>query len=118
MIGDREWLATYISTNRRRLRANYDAVSGALRANDIAFSASHAGFFLVADLRRFLPATATFADEAALWRRLLNEANVNLTPGADMRCAEPGFFRVCFASIDAAHCVVAIDKIIKVLRQP
>ena len=57
-----------------------------------------AGFFVVCDLRRFLTAP-TFEAEHALWRRILDDANVNITPGAACRIVEPGFFRLCYAAV-------------------
>ncbi|MBT8249310.1 MAG: aminotransferase class I/II-fold pyridoxal phosphate-dependent enzyme, partial [Acidimicrobiia bacterium] len=49
------------------------------------------------DFRPFLE-EPTWEAESHLWRRFLEEANVNLTPGTSLRCGEPGFFRICFAS--------------------
>ena len=39
------------------------------------------------------------AEEEDLWRRLLEETNVNLTPGRVMHCPKPGLFRLCFAYV-------------------
>ncbi|CAN0197204.1 unnamed protein product, partial [Laminaria digitata] len=35
--------------------------------------------------------------EATLWRQILDRTGVNLTPGDAFHCAEPGWFRLCFA---------------------
>ena len=34
-----------------------------------------------------------------------------MTPGADCHMAEPGWFRCCFAWVDAAHLRAAFEKI-------
>ena len=56
-----------------------------------------AGVFLLADFRRFLD-EPTWEAEDRLWRRILDGANVNLTPGSACRNPEPGFLRMCFAT--------------------
>ena len=48
----------------------------------------------------------TWEAEDALWRRILQEVNVNLTPGSACRIGEPGFMRLCYAS-EATDAVVA-----------
>jgi 1-aminocyclopropane-1-carboxylate synthase len=61
-------------------------------------------------------AEATWEEERALWRRLLDEINVNLTPGAACRIAEPGFMRLCFASVPSDTAVHAVGRMGAVLR--
>ena len=43
-------------------------------------------------------AAPTFDAERALWRRIFTSGRVNVSPGAIFHCAEPGWFRLCFAS--------------------
>ncbi|NNL47165.1 MAG: aminotransferase class I/II-fold pyridoxal phosphate-dependent enzyme [Acidimicrobiia bacterium] len=97
LIADTAWVDGFIAENQRRLRAAYRAATEALDEIQIDYIPSSAGFFLVADFRPFLE-EPTWAAESHLWRRILEEANVNLTPGTSLRCGEPGFFRICFAS--------------------
>jgi DNA-binding transcriptional MocR family regulator len=47
---------------------------------------------------------------------LLEEANVNLTPGAACRVGEPGFMRLCFAAVPTDVAVRAVARIARVLR--
>jgi aspartate/methionine/tyrosine aminotransferase len=98
MISDDGWVDSFVETNCRRLREAKLGVCAALDALSIPYLEPEAGFFLLLDLRRFL-LEPTFAAEEALWRRLLAEANVNLTPGAACRVGEPGFMRLCFAAV-------------------
>ncbi len=97
LIADQEWVDAFISENKRRLGEAYRATSGALSGIGVQHVPSSAGFFLVADFRPHLEAS-TWDAEHALWRRILDEENVNLTPGSSLRNGEPGFLRICFAS--------------------
>ncbi|MBE7483990.1 MAG: aminotransferase class I/II-fold pyridoxal phosphate-dependent enzyme [Polyangiaceae bacterium] len=115
LISDRAWLETYLTTMRARLGEAYRRVAGALDEQGIEHLPSGAGFFLLVDLRRFL-AAPTWDAEAALWRRLLDTANVNLTPGAACRVGEPGFMRLCFAGVPTDAAVHAVQRIGQVLR--
>jgi len=115
LVADDAWVDGYVSAMRSRLGAAYRRVAAALDAQGIAYLPSEAGFFLLCDLRPFLPAP-TWDGERALWRRLLDEANVNLTPGEACRAAEPGFMRLCFAGVPtdvAEHAVRAIGRALR-----
>ena len=50
-----------------------------------------------------------------MWRRILDEVNVNLTPGAACRIAEPGFMRLCFAAEEVDAAVAGIERIGRML---
>ncbi len=79
------------------------------------FLRAEAGIFLMVDLRRWLPAPG-FEGEGRLWERIL-EAGVNLTPGATLRCAEPGWFRLCFAAISRERVLQAVERLAVALKQ-
>ncbi len=114
MIADEAWVENYIPTMQGRLRDAYETVAAALREAGIPFLSASAGFFMVCDFREFL-AEPTWEEEEALWNRLLNEANVNLTPGSACRNAEPGFLRLCFAGVSPEEAVVAVQRMRAVL---
>jgi aspartate/methionine/tyrosine aminotransferase len=61
------------------------------------------------DLRRFLP-EPTWEAESALWRQLLDEANVNLTPGSTCHATEPGFMRLCFAAVPPEALPIGVER--------
>ena len=118
MIADDAWVDDYLVGMRSRLGGAYRSVVAALDAEAIPFVPSEAGFFVLVDLRRFLP-KPTWDGEHALWRRLLEGANVNLTPGAACRVGEPGFMRLCFAGVPtdvAVHAVRAIGQVLRGAR--
>jgi len=114
MIADDPWVESYIPAMQARLRGSYEAVGAALRDARIPFIDAAAGFFALCDFRQFLGAP-TWEEEHALWSRFLDEANVNLTPGAACRNAEPGFMRLCFAGVDPEAACVAVARIRAVL---
>lgn len=110
MLADDAFVDHYVATTRGRLASAYADVARALDEEQISYLPSQAGFFLLLDLRRHLSAS-TFEAEHALWRRILERANVNLTPGASCRVGEPGFMRLCFAGVPSETAVVAVHKI-------
>jgi aspartate/methionine/tyrosine aminotransferase len=97
LISDDEWVDSYIAANQRRLRDAYTSAARALEEQEIPYLPAGSGFFILCDLRRYLE-EVTWESEARLWRRLIDQGNVNLTPGAACHNGEPGFMRLCYAS--------------------
>ncbi|KAG6388279.1 hypothetical protein SASPL_153481 [Salvia splendens] len=60
---------------------------------------------------------ATFEAEMELWRVIVNDVRINVSPGASFHCAEPGWFRVCFANMDEETMRVALSRISKLVVQ-
>ncbi len=115
LVSDRDAVDDYIGRIRAGLKEAYDRVTQHLDALAIAYLPAEAGFFLICDLRAHL-AAPTWEAERRLWHRILDEANVNLTPGEACRIAEPGFFRLCYAAEPEAAVQVAIERLGRVLR--
>jgi aspartate/methionine/tyrosine aminotransferase len=116
MIADGAWVDGFVRANCQRLGEAKRAVTRALDEREMPYVEPAAGFFLLLDIRRFLRAP-TLAAEHALWRRLLEEASVNLTPGAACRVGEPGFMRLCFAAVPTDVAVRAVERIGRVLEK-
>lgn len=53
----------------------------------------------------------TFEAELKLWRVIMNEVKLNVSPGSSFCCFEPGWFRVCFANMDDETVEVALNRI-------
>jgi 1-aminocyclopropane-1-carboxylate synthase len=115
MLADEDWVSSYLAEMRSRLGRSYAATTGALERAGIPYIAGHAGLFLLLDMRGFL-AEPTWDAEGALWRTILEGANVNLTPGAACRVGVPGFLRVCFAQEPPEVVERAIERIGSVAR--
>ena len=116
MVSDDAWVGAYIGAMQSRLRGAYRAITSRLDHAGIPYLPSEAGFFLIIDLRRYLTAP-TWEAEDALWRRILDEANVNLTPGSACRIAEPGFMRLCFAAVSQETGAVGVARLAGVLSR-
>jgi aspartate/methionine/tyrosine aminotransferase len=114
LIADREFVDGYLAQMRSRLAHTYAGVSETLAAHGIPHIPAEAGIFLLCDLRRFL-AEPTWEAEQRLWQRMLDEANVNLTPGSACRIAEPGFFRLCYAAESDAAVREGVQRLVRVL---
>jgi aspartate/methionine/tyrosine aminotransferase len=114
LISDREFVDAYVMQMQARLRDIYTDVCSALDRHRIGHIPAAAGFFVICDLRPWLD-DPSWAAEDRLWRRIVDEAKVNLTPGAACRIAEPGWFRLCFASAPQAAVLSAIERISCVL---
>lgn len=116
LLTDEEWLSDYIDTMRQRLAESYRAATTALGTAGIPYLSGEAGLFLLADFRRFMD-DSTWEAEDALWRRILDEANVNLTPGSACHVGEPGFMRICFATEPPEMVTSAIERVSSVLNK-
>ena len=113
-VSDEAWVDSYVEDVRATLGTAYQTVTAALEDHAIPYLPAAAGFFLLCDLRQYLPEPSWQA-EHALWRRLLEEANVNLTPGQACHNAEPGFLRLCFAAMPTDAVVTGVRRLGKVL---
>jgi 1-aminocyclopropane-1-carboxylate synthase len=109
-IDDDAAVDAYLGEMRAGLADAYQRVTAGLEAIGVSYVPADAAFFLVCDLRPHLDSPSWEA-EHALWSRLLQRANVNLTPGRACRINEPGFFRLCYASDSVAAVEKAIGRL-------
>ncbi len=114
MISDEAWVDSFCAELRESLGSTNARVTAALDAAGIPVLPAEAGIFVLCDMRAFLP-EATWDAEHALWRRILDEANVNITPGSACRIAEPGFMRLCYAAEPIDSVLEAIDRVGRLL---
>lgn len=114
IVSDEEWADAYLDENRSVLREALGRTTGALEAAAIRYVPAEAAFFVVCDLREFLT-SPTWQGERDLWRRILDETQVNLTPGSACRVHEPGFFRLCYAAMPTDVVVEGVERIGRLL---
>jgi aspartate/methionine/tyrosine aminotransferase len=114
MISDEAWVDSYIETMREKLRGAHFRLAAALDAGGIRHLPAEAGVFVLLDLRPHL-AEPTWEAERVLWLEMLEQARVNITPGAACHCSEPGFFRLCYASQPTETVETAVRRIAKLL---
>jgi aspartate/methionine/tyrosine aminotransferase len=115
MLADDDWTTHFITEMRSRLKKSYGATTSALDTAGITYIGGDAGLFVLADLRPFM-SSVTWDEEDRLWHRILDEANVNVTPGSACHIGEPGFFRICFATEPPEVVAAAISRIGSVLN--
>ncbi|MFT4646801.1 MAG: aspartate/methionine/tyrosine aminotransferase [Glaciecola sp.] len=114
MISDEPWVDEFCAELRESLGSTYARVTAALHAAGIPTIAAQAGIFVLCDMRGFLT-DATWGAEHALWSKILNEVNVNITPGSACRIAEPGFMRLCYAAAPIDSVLAAIGRVGRLL---
>ena len=114
LVADEAVVDEHITGTRAKLGHAYRQLTGVLDAQGITYLPAEAAFFLICDLRAHLE-VPTWEAERSLWRRILEQANVNLTPGEACRINEPGFFRLCYAAESGAAVQDAIGRLGRML---
>ncbi len=114
MISDDAWIDGYVTTMQGRLRSSHTRLGEMLDAGGIRRLPAGAGVFALLDLRPHL-AEPTWEAEHALWLRILEEARVNLTPGAACHIGEPGFMRLCYAGQPLETLEIGVDRLVTAL---
>ncbi|EYU32170.1 hypothetical protein MIMGU_mgv1a025862mg [Erythranthe guttata] len=99
-----------VSSQTQRLASRYDSFIKGLDKMDIQCLKSNAGLFCWMDLRPLLK-EPTFEGEMGLWRMIISDVKLNVSPGSSFHCHEPGWFRVCFANMDDETLEIALRRI-------
>ncbi|KAG6505961.1 hypothetical protein ZIOFF_031274 [Zingiber officinale] len=110
MLGDEEFTSMYLAESRQRLAERRRTFEAGLREVGVRSLDSNAGLFCWMDLRHLLEAK-TVEEELKLWRIIVHEVKLNISPGASFHCAESGWFRVCFANMDKDTMDTALGRI-------
>lgn len=110
MLSNKKFTENYIKTNRERLRKRYEMIIQGLRNSGIECLKGNAGLFCWMNLSPLLE-TPTREGELALWKSMLHEVKLNISPGSSCHCSEPGWFRVCFANMSEPTLEVALKRI-------
>lgn len=110
MLSDDEFIKQFLATNSERLAKRHKTFTNGLEEVGITCLKSNAGLFCWMDLRPLLK-EPTFEAEMVLWRMIINEVKINVSPGFSFHCIEPGWFRVCFANMDDETLALALKRI-------
>ncbi|KAA8523221.1 hypothetical protein F0562_009644 [Nyssa sinensis] len=116
MLSDKEFSENYIKTNRERLRKRYQMIIDGLRNAGIECLKGNAGLFCWMNLSPLLE-KPTRECELALWKSILHEVKLNISPGSSCHCSEPGWFRVCFANMSEQTLEIALKRIHDFMEQ-
>lgn len=98
MLSDMEFVRKYLAENSKRLRKRHEMFVSGLRVAGINCLSSSAGLFCWVDLRHLLQSRSQ-EGEIRLWKIILKEIGLNVSPGSSCHCSEPGWFRFCFANM-------------------
>lgn len=109
MLSDDEFVERFLEESAKRLAKRYGVFCRGLAQVGIKCLASNAGLFLWMDLRRLLK-KPTFEAEMELWKVIIEQVKINISPGSSFHCSEPGWFRVCYANMDDRTVEVSLAR--------
>ncbi|XP_042506152.1 1-aminocyclopropane-1-carboxylate synthase-like isoform X2 [Macadamia integrifolia] len=110
LLSDDEFVESFIAENANRLGTRYEVITRELGKVNIGCLKSNGGLFCWMDLRKLLK-EPTVEAEMELWKVIVHDVKLNVSPGSSFHCSEPGWFRVCFANMDNATMEVALKRI-------
>ncbi|NP_001313190.2 1-aminocyclopropane-1-carboxylate synthase [Nicotiana tabacum] len=110
MLSDERFVSNFLTESSKRLAKRHKHFTNGLEEVGIKCLRSNAGLFCWMDLRPLLK-ESTFDSEMSLWRVIINDVKLNVSPGSSFDCQEPGFFRVCFANMDDETVDIALARI-------
>ncbi|KAI4330243.1 hypothetical protein MLD38_028542 [Melastoma candidum] len=110
LLSDEKFTRNYIEENKRRLKLRHRLLISGFRSAGINCLESNSGLFCWVDMRHLLRSN-TFEAEMELWRKIVYQVKLNISPGSSCHCLEPGWFRVCFANMSEATLDIAMKHI-------
>lgn len=110
MLSDKDFTMKYIMENKKRLEHRHRIFVDGLESAGIKCLNSNAGLFCWVDMRHLLK-SKTFEAEMELWKKILFQVGLNISPGASCHCQEPGFFRMCFANMSTDTLNLALQRL-------
>ncbi|XP_074562694.1 1-aminocyclopropane-1-carboxylate synthase 1-like [Curcuma longa] len=110
LLSDNGFTARYVVENKKRIAERHGRLVEGLRRAGVECLDSNAGLFCWVDMRHLLLAD-TFEGEMELWRKVVYEVGLNISPGSSCHCDDPGWFRVCFANMSAETLDVAMQRL-------
>ncbi|KAK4411441.1 1-aminocyclopropane-1-carboxylate synthase 1 [Sesamum angolense] len=116
MLADEEFVDRFLLESARRLASRHESFTKGLEEVGIICLESNAGLFCWMDLRHLLK-EPTFEGEMGLWKVIISDVKLNVSPGSSFHCHEPGWFRVCIANMDDETVEVALRRIRLFVRE-
>ncbi|XP_076919465.1 1-aminocyclopropane-1-carboxylate synthase 3-like [Bidens hawaiensis] len=110
ILSDKKFTKHYLTENRRRLKQRHEMMEKALQKTGIRCLKGNSGLFSWVDMRCLLSAQ-TFEGEMELWKKIVYEVGLNISPGSSCHCNELGWFRVCFANMSKETLVLAMQRL-------
>ncbi|XP_044984030.1 1-aminocyclopropane-1-carboxylate synthase 1-like [Hordeum vulgare subsp. vulgare] len=110
LLGDKDFTRRYLAENKRRIKERHDQLVDGLKDIGIACLESNAGLFCWVNMSHLMHARS-FEGEMTLWKKVVFDIGLNISPGSSCHCSEPGWFRVCFANMSAKTLDVAMQRL-------
>lgn len=110
MLSDKEFRRNYIKENKKRLEKRQRVMVRGLEKAGIKCHKGNAGLFCWVDMRHLLRENS-FESEMEVWKKMVFEVRLNVSPGQSCHCSEPGWFRVCFANMSLSTLDLAMQRI-------
>lgn len=109
LLSDENFTLKYLEETQRRLKQRREVLVSGLRNAGVRCLKGNAGLFCWVDMRNLL-SSSTFEAEKELWKKILYQVGLNISPGSSCHCSEPGWFRVCFANMSEDTLRVAMRR--------
>lgn len=118
MLSDKEFVWKYLTENSKRLRKRHEMFFSGLRLAGINCLDSNAGLFYWVDLRHFLQSPNPEGG-ISLWKTILKDIRLNVSPGSSFHCSESRWFRFLQCQYDRTHDarIVQLDCVLYPLRE-
>ncbi|CAA7044497.1 unnamed protein product [Microthlaspi erraticum] len=110
LLSDKKFSKNYLRENQKRLKSRQRKLVSGLEAMGIGCLKSNAGLFCWVDMRHLL-SSKTFEAEMDLWKKIVYDVKLNISPGSSCHCEEPGWFRVCFANMSEETLKLALKRL-------
>ncbi|KDP32123.1 hypothetical protein JCGZ_12584 [Jatropha curcas] len=110
LLSDKKFTKNYIQENQRRLKNRQKLLVKGLEKAGISCLKSNAGLFCWVNMKHLLKSN-TFEAEMELWKKIVYDVKLNISPGSSCHCTEPGWFRVCFANMSEETLNLALDRL-------
>ncbi|XP_073001888.1 1-aminocyclopropane-1-carboxylate synthase-like [Typha latifolia] len=116
MLSDEEFTHRLLSESAKRLSERHAIFTSGIGRDGIQCLTSNAGLFCWMDLRKLLKED-TVERELELWKTIVEDVKLNVSPGSSFHCGEPGWFRVCFANLDHETLEEALRRIRRFMEE-
>ncbi|KAL3571444.1 hypothetical protein D5086_025348 [Populus alba] len=110
LLSDKKFTRNYISENQKRLKQRQKLLVQGLQKAGISCLKSNASLFCWVNMKHLLSSN-TFDAEMELWKKIVHQVKLNISPGSSCHCTEPGWFRVCFANMSEETLNLAIQRL-------
>ncbi|CAK8562549.1 unnamed protein product [Lathyrus sativus] len=110
ILGDKKFTKNYLAENSKRLKKRQTKLVSGLQKAGINCLESNAALFCWVDMRHLLHSN-TFEAEMELWKKIVYQVGLNISPGSSCHCNEPGWFRMCFANMSEETLKLAMKRL-------